>query len=68
MTRLECYKFEICLDQTKEVKELELIFVLDGIAMNESRMLDKIRIKLDKAANGSAYRILSWIRQYHLID
>jgi len=68
MIRIECHRFEISLNRTKELKELELIFVLDGILMDEDKMIDIIRVKLEKAANGTSFEIESWIRQGQDID
>ena len=55
-------KFEIKISETGERVALELIFVVDGVYMTEDKMLERIKEKLSKAAEGRKYQIMSWIR------
>lgn len=68
MIRLERYKFEIRIEQTNEVKELDMVFLVDGVRMNESALIEQIKRKLNKESEAHSYKIISCIRQNRSID
>lgn len=66
--QLECYKFEIQIDHTSELKELELIFIREGIFVDEKNVNSRIREKLDQAAGGNSFKILNCTYQNYPIE